>query len=251
MIKSKKKKKNKKKKYITSIINGVRVTSATKREFWSNVEFYKEQGIKSSQALQRQRNIASRIRRAESETQNAAIRETYNKEKEKMETLGYSLQFFINVNKKIQKRAAALQLAAEKKIILPVGKPVFPITEGKINLNRLNKVLKSMSRRVSSIKKDQEEKVLNNVSEVFYGYVESFKFFKSLYKSIKNKSEFYFYIADTIGDKYYMYDIRDFRDDERSRFWYGDRSNTHIFDNLIIKMADYLGREDVLKWFGI
>ena len=248
---TKKKKKNKKKKYTTSIINGVRVTSATKREFWSNVEFYKEQGIRSSQALQKQRNITSKIRKAERETQNAAIREAYNKEKEKMETLGYSLQFFINVNKKIQKRAAALQLTAEKKIILPVGKPVFPITDGKINLNRLNKTLKSMSRSVNSIKKAQSETVLNNISEVFYGYVESFKFFKSLYHSIKNKDEFYIYIDGTIGDKYYRYDIRDFREDERERFWYGDRSRTHAFDNFIVKMADYLGREDVLKWFGI
>lgn len=242
--------KKKKKKYTTSIINGIRVTSVTKREFYTNVEFYKSQGIKSAQALQVQRKIASRIRKAERETQNAAIREAYNKEREKMETLGYSLQFFINVNKKIQKRATALQLAAEKGKILPVGKPVFPITEGKINLKRLDKVLKNMSRSVTSIKKQQKDTVLNNITEVFYGYVESYRFFKELYKVIDDMS-FYMLLEQTIGDKYYMYDIKDFTESERERFWYNDRTRIHAFDNLVINMADYLGRVDVLKWFGI
>lgn len=243
--------KTKKKKYTTSVINGIRVTSATKREFWSNVEFYKSQGIKSAQSLQVQRNIASKIQKSQRETQNEAIRAAYLKEKAKMETLGYSLQFFINLNKKIQKRSAQLQLAAEKKVILPVGLPAFPITEGKINLNRLNKVVKNMSRSITSIKKDQSEKILNNITEVFYGYVESFKFFKSLYRAMKDTTELYVYIDATIGDKYYRYDIRDFRENERDRFWYSDRSNTHAFDNLIVKMADYTNRWDVLKWFGI
>lgn len=243
--------KNKRKKYTTSIINNIRVTSATKREFYGNRDYYKSQGVRSAQALQVQRNIASRIRKSQREIQNAAIREAYNKEKEKMETLGYSLQFFINVNKKIQKRATELQLAAEKKIILPVGKPTFPITEGKINLNRLNKTLKSMSRSVTSIKKEQKEMVLNNVSEVFYGYSDSLRFFKVLYNSLKNQNELYKLIDDTIGDKYYRYDIRDWSDDERERFWFGDRSDSHQLDNLVVAMADYLGRVDVLKWFGI
>lgn len=240
----------KQKKYTTSIINNVRVTSATKREFYGNKSYYKEQGIKSAQRLQELKNIQSRIRQAESRTRREAIKEAYNKERYKYEELGYSLQEFIEIDKYFQKRNEAIQKAVKKGKILDTGLYNIPLTSmGTINIDRLNKLLTKAKRKINEIQNQQKNYIVHNIYMVF-GNDEYYPYFDKLVTKISNH-QLTTLLSNVGFDFFYRYNIDDFDDDAQNAFWYGYRQEAHSFHNLIIRMADLAGDYDTLEVFGI
>lgn len=158
----------KKKKYKASVLHGVRISAATKREFYSNQNIYKEEGIRSAYTLQMQKNRDARLKRAATHAAKTAIEKAYYNEIYKWDALGYTLEEFedyyqkiINWNEKIKK--------AEKTGKLPkniVGKASFPISQGKINIDRLEKQLRKL-KTVKEIKTELAEKMLYNVKISF------------------------------------------------------------------------------------
>lgn len=240
----------KKQKYKTSVINNVVVTSATKREFYQNIDYYKNQGIKSAQRLQEQKNIQSRIKRSQSLTRREAIREAYKKDIEKYNVLGYTLETFVKLDKKIQKWNERVEEAIKKGKIVRTGKISFPIdSKGHINLKKLSREILNLKKTIRDIAKSQKNYVYNNFYEVYY-HTDAFKFFQKMYNKIP-----FIYMRDLLDkvdmDIFYRYDIRDFDDEARDKIWFGWREHEHTFHNLIVSMADYVNDYDVLRWFGI
>lgn len=240
----------KKKKYETSIINNVRVTSATKREFYTHKEFYKNQGIKSAQKLQEQKNIQTKIKKAETKTRQAAIKAAFELERDKFEEKGYTLKDFLDIDKYFQKRNKAIQKAVKKGKILETGKYEIPINaKGEINVKRLNFLLKKAKRKISTIQKLQKSYIINNVYEIF-GDDENYNYFAKLANkvSVQQLTD----ILDEVGlDFFFRYDIEDFEDEAREAFWNGYKEQTHAFHRLIVLMAEELNDYDVLGVFGL
>lgn len=243
-------KKKKSKKYTTSIINNVRVTSATKREFYSNKEFYKNQGIKSAQKLQEQKNIQSKIKKAETQTRQAAIKAAFELERDKFEEKGYTLKDFLDIDKYFQKRNKAIQKAIKKGKILDTGIYEIPINaKGEINVKRLNFLLKKAKRKISTIQKLQKSYIINNIYEIF-GNDENYTYFAKLVNkiSVQQLTD----MLDAVGlDFFFRYDIEDFEDEAKDAFWDGYKEQTHAFRRLIVMMADELNDYDVLGVFGL
>lgn len=240
----------KKKKYVTSIINNVRVTGATKREFYSNKEFYKNQGIKSAQKLQEQKNIQTKIKKAETQTRQAAIRAAFELEKDKFEEKGYTLKDFLDIDKYFQKRNKAIQKAVKKGKILETGVYDIPINaKGEINIKRLNLLLQKAKRKISTIQKLQKRYIVNNVHEIF-GNDEYYPYFAKLVNKVSNQQ--LTEMLDAVGlDFFFRYDIEDFDDDAQEAFWDGYKEQTHAFHRLIVMMADEAKDYDVLGVFGL
>ncbi|MBO7716872.1 MAG: hypothetical protein J6S85_25125 [Methanobrevibacter sp.] len=240
----------KQKKYTTTIINNVRVTSATKREFYGNKAYYKDQGIRSAQRLQELKNIQTRIRQAETRTRQKAIKAAYEKEIYKYEELGYSLQEFIDIDKYFQKRNKVIQKAVKKGKILETAAYSIPITTmGTINIDRLNRLLTKAKRKINDIQKQQKNYIIHNLYMVF-GDDEYYTYFAKLSTKVSNHQ--LVTLLDAVGlDFFYRYNIEDFDDDAQDAFWYGYRQEVHSFHNLIIRMADLAGDYDTLGVFGI
>lgn len=158
----------KSKKYKASVLHGVRISAETKREFYSNQKTYKEEGIKSAYALQNQKNRDAILKRAATRQARQAIENAYYNEINKWDAFGYTLEEFkeyyqkiIEWNEKIKK--------AEKTGKLPkniVGKASFPISKGKINIERLEKQLKKL-KSIKEIKTELAEKMTHNVKISF------------------------------------------------------------------------------------
>lgn len=156
------------KKYKASVLHGVVISAATKREFYSNQKSYKEEGIKSAYALQIQKNRDAILKRAATRAAKKAIEKAYYNEINKWDAFGYTLEEFqkyyqkiIEWNEKIKK--------AERTGKLPkniAGKASFPISKGKINIERLEKQLKKL-KSVQQIKSELAEKMLYNVKISF------------------------------------------------------------------------------------
>lgn len=242
--------KKKQTKYTTSIINNVRVTSATKREFYSNKEFYKNQGIKSPQKLQEQKNIQSKIKKAETQTRQAAIKAAFELEKDKFEEKGYTLKDFLDIDKYFQKRNKEIQKAVKKGKILETGVYEIPINKkGQINVIRLNYLLKKAKRKISVIQKSQKSYIINNMREIF-GDDEKYSYFAKLVNkvSVQQLTD----MLDEVGlDFFFRYDIEDFEDEAQDAFWSGYKEQTHAFHRLIVLMADEVKDYDVLGVFGL
>lgn len=242
--------KKKQTKYTTSIINNVRVTSATKREFYSNKEFHKNQGIKSAQKLQEQKNIQTKIKKAETKTRQAAIKAAFELEREKFEEKGYTLKDFLDIDKYFQKRNKAIQKAVKKGKILETGQYEIPINaKGEINVKRLNYLLQKAKRKISTIQKLQKSYIINNIYEIF-GNDENYPYFTKLVNkvSVQQLTD----MLDTVGlDFFYRYDIEDFEDEAQDAFWDGYKEQTHAFHRLIVLMADETKDYDVLGVFGL
>lgn len=240
----------KKKKYVTSIINNVRVTAATKREFYSNKEFYKNQGIKSAQKLQEQKNLQSKIKKAETKTRQAAIKAAFELERDKFEEKGYTLKDFLDIDKYFQKRNKAIQKAVKKGKILDTGRYEIPINaKGEINVKRLNYLLKKAKRKISTIQKLQKSYIINNIYEL-YGNDEYYPYFTKLVNkvSVQQLCE----MLETVGlEFFYQYDIEDFEDEARDAFWSGYKELKHAFHRLIVLMADEAKDYEVLGVFGL
>lgn len=239
-----------KKKYTTSIINNVRVTSATKREFYGNKSYYKEQGIRSAQRLQELKNIQSRIRQAENKTRREAIKAAYEKERYKYEELGYSLQEFLDIDKYFQKRNEAIRKAVKKGKILESASYNIPLTQmGTININRLNRLLTKAKRKINEIQKQQKNYIVHNLYMVF-GDDEYYTYFNQLVNKVSNHQ--LVVLLDEVGlDFFYRYNIEDFDDEAQDAFWYGYREKVHAFHSLVVRMADVAHDYDVLEVFGI
>lgn len=242
--------KKKQTKYKTSIINNVRVTSATKREFYQNREFYKSQGIKSAQRLQEQKNIQTKIKRAETLTKRKAIKAAYELDKDKYEQLGYKLEQFIAIAQSFDVWNKKLEDAIKKGRILKTGKLSFPIdSKGHINLKRLAIEIRNSKKTIAQIKKSQKDYIFNNFQEV-YGDYQNFGLFTKLYSktSVTTLTQ----LMSSVGlDFLFRYDIRDFTDDAREHFWWGIKEQTHQFDSLIVAMADELNDYETLGVFGL
>lgn len=158
----------KRKKYKASVLHGVRISAKTKRDFYTNQNTYKEEGIKSAYALQKQKNRDAILKRAATRQARQAIENAYYNEINKWDAFGYTLEEFkdyyqkiIEWNEKIKK--------AEKTGKLPknmVGKASFPIYNGKINIERLEKQLKKL-KSVKEIKAELAEKMIYNVKISF------------------------------------------------------------------------------------
>ena len=240
----------KKKKYVTSIINNVRVTAVTKREFYSNKEFYKNQGIKSAQKLQEQKNLQSKIKKAETKTRQAAIKAAFELERDKFEEKGYTLKDFLDIDKYFQKRNKAIQKAVKKGKILDTGRYEIPINaKGEINVKRLNYLLKKAKRKISTIQKLQKSYIINNIYEL-YGNDEYYPYFTKLVNkvSVQQLCE----MLETVGlEFFYQYDIEDFEDEARDAFWSGYKELKHAFHRLIVLMADEAKDYEVLGVFGL
>lgn len=239
-----------KKKYTTSIINNVRVTSATKREFYTNKDYYKEQGIRSAQRLQELKNIQSRIRQAENKTRREAIKAAYEKERYKYEELGYSLQEFLDIDKYFQKRNKAIQKAVKKGKILESAAYSIPLTQmGTININRLNRLLTKAKRKINEIQKQQKNYIVHNLYMVF-GDDDYYPYFNKLVNKVSNHQ--LVVLLDEVGlDFFYRYDIEDFDDEAQDAFWYGYRQRAHAFHSLVVRMADLAGDYDILGVLGL
>lgn len=239
-----------KKKYTTSIINNVRVTSATKREFYTNKDYYKEQGIRSAQRLQELKNIQSRIRQAENRTRREAIKEAYEKERYKYEELGYSLQEFLDIDKYFQKRNKAIQKAVKKGKILESASYNIPLTQmGTININRLNRLLAKAKRKINEIQKQQKNYIVHNLYMVF-GNDEYYTYFNRLVNKVSNH-QLTTLLSEVGLDFFYRYDIEDFDDEAQDAFWYGYRQRAHAFHSLVIRMADLAKDYEILGVFGV
>lgn len=158
----------KRKKYKASVLHGVRISAKTKLDFYTNQNKYKEEGIKSAYALQKQKNRDAILKRAATRQARQAIEKAYYNEINKWDAFGYTLEEFkeyyqkiIEWNEKIKK--------AEKTGKLPkniVGKASFPIYKGKINIERLEKQLKKL-KSVKEIKTELAEQMLYNVKISF------------------------------------------------------------------------------------
>ena len=242
--------KKKQRTYKTSIINNVRVTSATKREFYQNREFYKSQGIKSAQRLQEQKNIQSKIKRAETLTKRKAIKAAYELDKDKYVQLGYTLEQFIKIYNSFQKWNERIEDAIQKNKIMRTGKLSFPIdSKGHINLKRLAFEIKNSKKTVAQIKKAQRDYIYNNFNEI-YGSHQHFSLFTKLYR--KTPAHTTIRIMDDLGMYFFFrYDIRDFTDDARDHFWNGEKEKSHQFDQLIVAMADDVNDYETLGVFGL
>ena len=240
----------KKKKYVTSIINNVRVTSATKREFYSNKEFYKNQGIRSAQKLQEQKNLQSKIKKAETKTRQAAIKAAFELEREKFEEKGYTIKDFLNIDKYFQKRNKAIQKAVKKGKILETGLYEIPInTKGEINVKRLNYLLKKAKRKISAIQKLQKSYIINNIQEIF-GDDDNYHYFTKLVSkvTVQQLTD----MLDEVGlEFFFRYDIEDFEEEAKDAFWDGYKGQKHAFHRLIVLMADEAKDYEVLGVFGL
>lgn len=242
--------KQKQKKYTTSIINNVRVTSATKREFYSNISYYKDQGIRSAQRLQELKNIQSRIRQVEDKTRREAIKAAYEKERYKYEELGYSLRDFLDIDKYFQKRNKAIQKAVKKGKILESASYNIPLTQmGTININRLNRLLTKAKRKINEIQKQQKNYIVHNLYMVF-GDDEYYTYFNRLVNKVSNHQ--LVVLLDSVGlDFFYRYNIEDFDDEAQDAFWYGYRQRAHAFHSLVVRMADLTKDYETLGAFGL
>lgn len=160
--------KSKSKKYKASVLHGVRISAATKHEFYSNKNTYKEEGIKSAYALQIQKNRDAIIKRAATQAAKKSIKKAYYGEIYKWEAFDYSLEEFEKYYKKITEWNERIK-KAERTGKLPkniVGKASFPIYKGKIDIERLEKQIKKL-KSVSEIKTELSEKMLYNVKISF------------------------------------------------------------------------------------
>lgn len=158
----------KSKKYKTSVLHGVRISSETKREFYSNQKSYKEEGIKSAYALQNQKNRDAILKRAATREAKKIIANAYYNEINKWDAFGYTLEEFEEYYKKITEWNEKIK-KAERSGKLPkniIGKASFPISKGKINVERLEKQLKKL-KSVKQIKQELAEKMIYNVKISF------------------------------------------------------------------------------------
>lgn len=156
------------KKYKSSILHGVLISAATKREFYSNKKSYKEDGIRSAYALQIQKNRDAILKRAATRQARKAIEKAYYNEINKWDAFGYTLEEFEKYYQKIREWNEKIK-KAERTGKLPkniVGKASFPISKGKINIERLEKQLKKL-KSVKEIKRELAEKMLYNVKISF------------------------------------------------------------------------------------
>lgn len=156
------------KNYKASLLHGVRISAATKREFYSNQKYYKEEGIKSAYALQIQKDRDAILKRAATREAKNKIAKAFDIEGHKWETFGYTLEEFYSYYQKIIEWNEKIK-KAEKSRKIPegiVGKASFPIYKGKIDIDRLEKQLDKL-KSVSQIKSELTQKLLYNVKISF------------------------------------------------------------------------------------
>lgn len=208
------------KKYTGSRQHGVYISAATKREFYKNKEMYKGEGIKSPYRLQIEKNTSARIARAQAMAERKAITEAYKLEPKRFDEVNLSERELHQINKSMREYNKKIDKAIKlRKIVRDTPKMSFPINikTGKINLDRLAKVVKKLDIPIESIVIAQRSVFYNNVYEV-YGY-DMFAFAKETLKDVSTGDIYDEFEFDDFLSCVVRYDIRDFDDDGVERFW--------------------------------
>lgn len=201
-------------------IHGVYVSAKTREEFRKNKEQYKEEGIKSSYSLQKQKNIATKALKIERETRRQQIREAYNLEKNKFQQMGYDVDYFLKSFQKIEEYNQKINNAIKQgKILKDTPLLSFPIARdtGKISLKRLKKELKKLGTPVKKIQQKQYDVFYNNVNEV-YG-AEIAKITKEALSETPIEEIYNMFDNDVNLSIIVNYDIEDFNDDAQKSYW--------------------------------
>ena len=201
-------------------VHGIYVSAKTRKEFKENKQQYLEEGIRSSYTLQKQKNITTKMLKIERESRRESIRKAYNLEKDKLQNMGYNVDYFLKAFQKIEEYNQKINLAVKQgKILSDTPLLSFPISieTGKINLNRLKKEIKKTKTPVKKIQQKQYNVFYHNVEEV-YG-----KEIAEITKDALNGvtvEEIYNHFNDDINLSVIVeYDIDDFDDDAQKTYW--------------------------------
>lgn len=201
-------------------VHGIYVSAKTREEFKQNKEQYKNEGIRSSYTLQKQKNIATKALKIERETKRQQIREAYNLEKDKFQKMGYNVDYFLKSFQQIEEYNQKINLAIKQgKILSDTPLLSFPISRdnGKINLKRLKKEIKKTKTSIKKIQNKQYNVFYNNVEEV-YG-AEIAEITREALRDVPVE-EIYNHFDDDINLSIIVnYDIDDFSDDAQKSYW--------------------------------
>ena len=199
----------------------IKVRQSTKREFKENKEYYREQGIKSSIGLQKYKNELTKIKREQRANERAAIREAFARDAEKLETIGYTEEDFIEYYNQIVKYNQKIEKSKKSKYISPTTALFnFPIDRrtGKISLSRLSNVIQKInSRSMRDIARVQRRTFFNNIRQVYGPEVEQ-------YARNELSNVPYGHIVDVfrsydVIDYLVIYDIEAFDDEAQDYYW--------------------------------
>lgn len=201
-------------------VHGVYVSAKTREEFKQNKEQYKNEGIRSSYSLQKQKNIATKALKIERETRRQAIRDAYNLERDKFQKMGYNVDYFLKSFQKIEEYNQKITLAIKQgKILSDTPLLSFPISRdnGKINLKRLKKEIKKTKTTIKKIQNKQYNVFYNNVEEV-YG-AEIAKITKDALSDVPVEKIYNHFDNDVYLSLIVNYDIDDFTDEAKQSYW--------------------------------
>lgn len=199
----------------------VKVSKATKREFKQNKEYYQEQGIRSSIALQRQKNLLTTIKRKQRATERSAIKAAYERDADYLQELGYTVKDFIELYNYIQNFNERIEKSKKTKYISPTTATFnFPINKifKKIELKRLSKVInKIKSTNIRKIARVQRQIFYNNIGKVYGPEVEQYA--RQMLGSVPYGRIVEVFLEYDIIDYLVMYDITAFDDDAMDFHW--------------------------------
>ena len=209
---------------------GVYVSATTKKEFKENKSTYQEEGIKSAYSLQVQKDLNARIARSQAQAERKAIKEAFNKEPERFQEVNLTLKTLLEINKELRKYNKEIEKGVKQgKVIRDTPTLSFPINQrtGRINLDRLARQVRQMNKKISDIGEGQRYIFLNNVKEVFGEFV--YDFTKEALKDVSIQSIYNEFDAISVLSELVRYDVRDFDDDAKERFWAPIASHQDFF----------------------
>lgn len=209
---------------------GVYVSAATKKEFKENKSTYKKEGVNSPYSLQVQKDLNARIARSQAQAERKAIKEAFNKEPERFEEVNLSLKTLLAINKELRKYNKEIEKGIKQgKVIRDTPTLSFPINKstGRINLDRLAKQVRQLNKKISDIGEGQRYIFLNNVLEVFGEFV--YDFTKEALKDVSIQNIYNEFDGISVLSELVRYDVRDFDDDAKERFWVPMASHQDFF----------------------
>lgn len=215
-------------------IHGIYVSAKTRNEFKRNKEQFKAEGIKSSYSLQKQKNIATKMLRMERETRRKAIAEAYKNEEVKFKEIGYNLKFFLEKYQQIEEYNQKIKLAIKQgKILSDTPLLSFPINwnTGKINLERLKKVMVKTKQTISDIRGFQYNTFYTNVREVFGSEIEEIAREALAHKTVNEIYEMF--SNDIVLSPLVNYAIEYFNDDMKAEMWDPIASHVNYFLDML------------------
>lgn len=226
------------KKIVGSYQHNVYVSATTKKEFKKNKEQYKIDGIKSAYSLQKHKNILSKMEALEKADRRQDVIDAYNLEAKKFKAQGQTLESFLEDFETLERQNKKIKQAIKKgKILKDTATLSFPISKdtGKINIKRLNRMLKKAEAKISEIADEQRSVIFKNIDWLWGEKGKND--IKEILEDVDTNDIYSYFSDDDHFNFIVRYDVDNFTDDNQELWWSPMKAGYNTFKELCEDLA--------------